>query len=155
MSAASHTRVVVVDDDDDLRRYISLAVGFDGRFDVVASAGTAHAGIREVAEHRPDAVLVDLTLPDIAGYGELGVVTAMHNLIPRGRVVVFTGRSDEGLEGRVMRAGGTALVTKGADAAAFIGALLASGRFGAGTDVDVRSTFWSCHSTGRGSVASL
>lgn len=141
MGPGSQLQVVVVDDDDDLRRFVSLALDLDGRFEIVGSAATAKAGVREVERLRPDAELLDLTLPDVAPDRGLDVVTEIRELVPRGAVVVFTGREHEHLDERVHAAGGTALVTKGDCPSAFIAALLCAPRLVPGTAVAVRSTF--------------
>ena len=141
MGAASRVRVVVAEDDEDIRAVVSIALDVDGRFDVVASAATASAAIHEVARCRPDAVLLDLMLPDVTPEHRLDVLAAVREVDPRSSVVVFTGLADDGLEERVLAAGASALVTKGAGSAAFIDALLCAPRVRSGEAVAVRNTF--------------
>src|SRR5687767_11161606 len=109
MSRVSQERVVVVDDDDDVRRFVCIALEMDGRFAVVESAGSARQAVDAVSRQQPDAVLLDLTLPDDQG---LSVVRRIHATAPTCRVVVFTGRADVDLA-RVRDAGGAAIVMKG------------------------------------------
>lgn len=85
-------RVLLVDDVDDVRRLVRVALRFHGGFEVV---GEARAGLQaiELADRlRPDVVLLDLGLPDLAGRD---VLTRLREVVPRAQVVVFTGDSED------------------------------------------------------------
>jgi DNA-binding response OmpR family regulator len=58
-------RVVVVDDDADFRHTLAESLRLDG-LDVRTAANAAEA-MAVVHEHRPDCVLLDISLPDIDG----------------------------------------------------------------------------------------
>ena len=141
MSVASPMKVVVVDDDGDLRKVLSLTLELDGRFKVVGLAATAAAALHVVAVQRPDAVLLDVALPDVPPARRLHVVEEICEVVPHSTVIVFTGRVDDELEARVLAAGGTAVVTKGAGSEALIEALLRVPRLRVGAGVAVRNTF--------------
>lgn len=64
-------RVVVVDDHRLLREAITELVNSEPGLEVVAAVGDARAAGEAVAQHSPDLVLLDLTLP---GGGALGLV---------------------------------------------------------------------------------
>lgn len=57
--------VLVIDDDDSLRALIQEFLE-DAGYGVTVM-GDGASGLREIAEHRPDVVLLDLTLPDMSG----------------------------------------------------------------------------------------
>jgi DNA-binding NarL/FixJ family response regulator len=60
-------RVVVVDDHAVVRDGLELLLGrFDG-VACVATAGDGEEGVEQVREHRPDVVLMDLSMPGIGG----------------------------------------------------------------------------------------
>jgi two-component system, OmpR family, phosphate regulon response regulator PhoB len=59
------TRMLVVDDETAIRR--ALAVNLSARGYEVDSAATGEEALRLAADHRPDLVLLDLMLPDVAG----------------------------------------------------------------------------------------
>jgi DNA-binding NarL/FixJ family response regulator len=85
-------RVLLVDDVAEVRRVVRLALRFHGGFEVV---GEARAGLQAVGlaeELRPDVVLLDLGLPDLAGRE---VLTRLREVAPGARVVVFTGGDEE------------------------------------------------------------
>jgi two-component system, OmpR family, KDP operon response regulator KdpE len=57
--------VLVIDDEPQIRRLLRITLEADGYR--VLEAATGQAGIVEAAQRRPDAVLLDLGLPDLAG----------------------------------------------------------------------------------------
>lgn len=59
-------RVVLVDDDPDIRRIMRAVLTSDG-IDVVAEAGDGEQALAAVAKHRPHVVLVDLMMPLLNG----------------------------------------------------------------------------------------
>ncbi len=60
-------RVVIIDDDADLRRLLQVTLEFTARWTVaVAPDGTA--GLALVRQLAPDAVVVDLMMPGMDGY---------------------------------------------------------------------------------------
>ncbi|MBA3250574.1 MAG: response regulator transcription factor [Geodermatophilaceae bacterium] len=100
-------RVLVVDDDTSLRELLSMALRFEA-WDV----RTAEAGIeavRTAREFRPDAVVLDMMLPDIDG---LEVLRRLRNDTPSVPVLFLTAR--DAVEDRIagLTAGGDDYVTK-------------------------------------------
>jgi len=58
---------VLIDDDADLRRLIRTTLEFTAGW-VVATAGGGAEGLALVRAERPDAVIVDLMMPEMDGY---------------------------------------------------------------------------------------
>jgi CheY-like chemotaxis protein/anti-sigma regulatory factor (Ser/Thr protein kinase) len=85
-------RVLLVDDVADVRRLVRIALRYHGGFEVVAEAGAGLQAIELATQHRPDIVLLDLGLPDLAGRD---VLTRMREVVPGAKVVVFTGADNE------------------------------------------------------------
>lgn len=82
-------RVLVVDDDDEVRTLVRdglIIHGFE-----VSEAGSAAEARRSVAIMRPDVVLLDLTLPDGNGLDLLRELHAGNGVA----VIVLSGRGDE------------------------------------------------------------
>jgi two-component system, NarL family, nitrate/nitrite response regulator NarL len=74
-TAARRIRVVVIDDHTLFRRGITALLARVPGFEVVGEAADGFEGIRTVALHRPDVVLLDLNMPGISG------IDAMHAIL--------------------------------------------------------------------------
>ena len=103
----SPLRVLVVDDEVNIAELITMALRYEG-FEVQA----AHSGTKAVAaakEMAPDAVVLDIMLPDIDG---LEVLRRMRTTDPHLPVVFLTAR--DAVEDRIagLTAGGDDYVTK-------------------------------------------
>ena len=61
----SPVRVLVVDDEPTLAELLSMALRYEGW--EVRSAGDGMTAVRTAREFRPDAVVLDMMLPDIDG----------------------------------------------------------------------------------------
>ncbi|HRD61308.1 MAG TPA: response regulator [Nocardioides sp.] len=85
-------RVLLVDDVADVRRLVRVALRFRGGFDVIGEARAGQEAVELAAALRPDIVLLDLGLPDLAGRD---VLTRIRAVAPDARVVVFTGADPE------------------------------------------------------------
>lgn len=92
-------RILLVEDDEGIRR--SLTRGLTERGAVVSVAGTAVEAIRAATTERPDAVLLDLGLPDLDGSNVLTMIRATSD-IP---VVIATARDEESEIVRLLDAG--------------------------------------------------
>jgi CheY-like chemotaxis protein/anti-sigma regulatory factor (Ser/Thr protein kinase) len=88
-------RVLLVDDAVDVRRVLRIALRHHGGYDVVGEAGAGREAVELATQLRPDVVLLDLGLPDLAGRE---VLTRLRESAPAAKVVVFTGmeREDRG-----------------------------------------------------------
>jgi DNA-binding NarL/FixJ family response regulator len=94
-------RVLLVDDVPDVRRLVKTALRFRGVFTVVGEAASGAEAIALTADLRPDIVVLDIGLPDIAGQE---VLSRIRELTPTAKVVIFSGtepRDSAGLAARV------------------------------------------------------
>ena len=103
----SPVRVLVVDDEPNLTELLSMALRYEG-WDV-RTAGTGMAAVRAAREFGPDAVALDMMLPDFDGLEVLRRMRAHHPNLP----VLFLTAKDA-VEDRVagLTAGGDDYVTK-------------------------------------------
>ena len=81
-------RVLLVDDVVEVRRLVRTSLRFRGGFEVVGEAADGAEAVRLVAQLRPDVVVLDLGLPDIAGQE---VLASIRGEAPATKVVVFSG----------------------------------------------------------------
>lgn len=63
----SDLRVLIVDDERDVRLMLSLALPPHG-IEVVAEAGNGQEALEQCAVHRPDAIVLDLLMPGTNGF---------------------------------------------------------------------------------------
>jgi len=80
--------VLLVDDMVEVRRLLRTALRFRGGFEVLGEAGDGGEAVRMTETLRPDIVVLDLGLPDIAGRE---VLSRIRSSSPQSKVVVFSG----------------------------------------------------------------
>lgn len=85
------TSVVLVDDVPEMRNLIRGALRLRDGFAVVGEAGDGGEAVRLAVELRPDIIVLDLQLPDIAGRD---VLTQVREQSPTTKIVVFSGATD-------------------------------------------------------------
>ena len=100
-------RVLVVDDEHNLTELLSMALRYEGW--EVKAAGTGMAAVRAAREFGPDAVALDMMLPDMGGLEVLRRVREHNDRLP---VLFLTAR--DAVEDRIagLTAGGDDYVTK-------------------------------------------
>ncbi|WST42494.1 response regulator transcription factor [Streptomyces sp. NBC_00306] len=103
----SPVRVLVVDDETALSELLSMALRYEGW--EVRSAGDGAGALRSARDFRPDAVVLDVMLPDMDGLAVLG---RLRRDMPEVPVLFLTAR--DAVEDRIagLTAGGDDYVTK-------------------------------------------
>lgn len=74
LKVASPIRVVLIDDSDDLRLLVRLALEREADFTIVAEAADGEAGVATVAAHKPHLVLLDIAMPVMDGLQALTLI---------------------------------------------------------------------------------
>jgi DNA-binding NarL/FixJ family response regulator len=103
-------RVLIADDDSDHRLLQRVALGRDGRFAVVAEATNGEEAVKLAAEHRPDLVLLDLSMPRVDG---LEALPQLRERVPDARVIVMSSFARDQFAPAVLRAGAVGYLEKG------------------------------------------
>lgn len=116
------TRVMVVDDHPVYRRGIAALLEASG-YDVVAEAGSAAEAVAWARRVAPEAVMMDLGLPDGSGIDATARIVGER---PATRVVVVTMFDDEGAVRRALAAGAAGYVVKDAAPSEILAALAAA-----------------------------
>ena len=83
-------RVLVVDDEPDIRLLIRLLLRNDKRFTVVGEACDGESAIEMAAAHKPDFVLLDIAMPGVNGWAALPQI---RESVPGCRVVMCSAAS--------------------------------------------------------------
>ena len=87
---AAHARILIVDDDETVLRTFAKALSLEG-YDV-RTAASPLVGLEEAEQSAPDAILLDLRMPFVNGFGFLYRLRALgaHRHTP---VAIITGDS--------------------------------------------------------------
>ena len=114
-------KVIVVDDDPIIR---SLVTGIlrNASYDVVAECSSGEAALRQVPEHKPRLVLLDINLPDTDGIALIDMIQAVGNPI----VVMMSGEATLDRVKGAMGKGAKGFVVKPFNAARLLAAVSAA-----------------------------
>lgn len=102
----SNQRILVVDDEESIRRYLRAALGSQG-FDIYEAAAGLEV-VNAVLSHRPDIIILDLGLPDIDGI-EVTRRLREWSQIP---IIILSVREDEQDKIAALDAGADDYITK-------------------------------------------
>jgi len=106
-------RVLVADDQPSVRA-VMRQVLTDAGHEVVAEAADGRAAYALTCSTRPDAVLLDLMMPEVDGITALRLIRERDQTV---RVVIHTGHEDAALSIALAEAGADAVVVKSGDPA--------------------------------------
>lgn len=113
------SRVLIVDDTEDIRLLVRIGLEADPRLEVVGEAGDGAAAIDAARTLDPDAVLLDLRMPRMDG---LTALPHLRQAAPGARIVVFS--ATDMLRGQALAAGADAFLDKSAGPAVIAETLL-------------------------------
>ena len=114
-------QVAIVDDSAAVRMSLRSMLKLDPRLTVVAEAENGSAAIAMVEEHRPDVVLMDITMPVLDGIEATRIITSK---FPGIRVIVLTAHSSESITAKAFKTGASHLLTKGCSAEEILDAIM-------------------------------
>ncbi|HSU17338.1 response regulator [Longimicrobium sp.] len=95
-------RILIVDDEDDIREVAQMSLEMVAGWEVIP-ASSGEEGIRLAAEHRPDAILLDVMMPGMDGpataqrLGEDAATSAIPIILLTAKVQAADRRRFEGL----------------------------------------------------------
>jgi DNA-binding NarL/FixJ family response regulator len=112
VNGSAALRVIVADDQASVREGLVLLLGGLPGIDVVGAAADGEQALELVAEHKPDAILLDLHMPVLDGIAATRRLTAEH---PGVAIVVLTTYVDDNSVLDALRAGARSYLTKDAD----------------------------------------
>ena len=85
-------RIVIFDDNKDIRNSISLLLGTEPTFEVVGSLRDAERCVEEVSALRPDVILMDLEMPGLNG---IEAIRLLKKAVPQVQILVQTVFEDD------------------------------------------------------------
>jgi len=103
-------RIFLCDDVPELRALLRYGLQEDPGLEVVGEAGDALAGIKAVAQLRPDVVLLDLSMPGMDG---LEAIPLMREASPESVIVVFSGFAADRMRDTALELGAARYMEKG------------------------------------------
>ena len=105
-------RVILVDDHAVVRAGYKILLKNVDYIDVIAEANTGEEAIILSREHRPDVIVMDISLPGINGIESIRrIVIANHDI----KILVFTMHEEVVFVERALQAGATGYMTKSTD----------------------------------------
>lgn len=103
-------RVLVVDDHPAFRRALTSALEMVHDIEIAGEAGGGLDACAEAARVLPDAIVMDLSMPDLDGIGAMRRILEQRPGLP---VVILTAHADEGTEREALAAGARGFLPKG------------------------------------------
>ncbi len=103
-------RLLICDDSDEARRLVRAVLADHPEIEIVAEATNGSEAVALAAEHEPDAVLMDIGMPELDGVEATRQIRAAR---PETRVIAFTGLEDDESVQSMLQAGATSFVVKG------------------------------------------
>jgi DNA-binding NarL/FixJ family response regulator len=121
--AAPPFRIVVIDDSPLYRRTIRKILEKQPNLKIVAEAGDGVYGIQAVKTHRPDVVIMDVTLPILDG---IEATRKIKSEFPKVRVIVLSAHDAESISAAAHGAGARWCLNKDCSPNELIKAIMAA-----------------------------
>lgn len=107
---SKHLRVLVAEDDAQVRAALTDLIGGEADLELVAAVGDARAAIERAIELQPDVVLLDVNMP--GGGGEVAA-RGIRQGAPDAKLIVLSGHDDRATVLVMLRAGVVGYLVKG------------------------------------------
>jgi DNA-binding NarL/FixJ family response regulator len=117
-------RVLVVDDNPEIRFLVRAALDARGGFEIVAEAGDGGTAVDQARAVAPDIVLLDLDMPQVGG---LEALPALAEAAPQAKVIVLSGFRRDDYEHLVQARGAVGYVEKGVTARRLVDEIITLG----------------------------
>jgi DNA-binding NarL/FixJ family response regulator len=113
--------VLIADDQRLFAEALEAILTTDGRIDVVGRAVDGRGAVELAREHRPDVVLMDISMPRMNG---IDAARAIRTAAPATKILMLTGSNARSDVDRARKAGAAGYVTKDRIAAELVEAIL-------------------------------
>jgi len=115
-------RILIVDDHEVVRRGLLALLGTQAGWEVVGEAATGPDAVKQVAQTKPDIVIMDITMPVMSG---LDATRLIMDAVPQTKVLIFTMHDSEQMMQTALEAGARGYVLKSNAASDLIAAIRA------------------------------
>jgi two-component system alkaline phosphatase synthesis response regulator PhoP len=103
-------RILIVDDEDDIREVAQVSLELVGQYEVL-TASTGRDGLRSARDEQPDAILLDVMMPDMDGPATLAEL--LSDPLTRDIPVLFlTAKTQSSERLRLSQLGAAGILTK-------------------------------------------
>lgn len=120
MSLPVKKKVVIVEDDQEIRESFNLIVGSSQRFTPVGAYGTCEDAIAAINRDKPEIVLMDIELPGMNGIKGTQIIRDKN---PNTEIIMVTVYEDSDLVFEALKAGASGYITKSANYTELLSAL--------------------------------
>lgn len=120
MQSPFKKRVMIVEDDQEIRNSFTLIVNSSQRFVVVGAYGNCEDAINNLGKEKPEIVLMDIELPGMNGIKGTHIIKEKS---PSTEVVMVTVYEDSELVFEALKAGASGYITKSANYMELLSAL--------------------------------
>jgi DNA-binding NarL/FixJ family response regulator len=120
MSLPFKKRVVIVEDDQEIRESFSLIVNSSQRFTVVGAYGNCEDAISSLNRDKPEIVLMDIELPGMNGIRGTQIIRDKSS---SSEIIMVTVYEDSDLVFEALKAGASGYITKSANYTELLSAL--------------------------------
>lgn len=115
--------ILVVDDNESLRKKICERLTSHAGFEVICEATNGLEGVRNAEELQPDVVVLDISMPI---FGGIEAAARIRRVAPKARIVFLSQHKLQGVAQAALASGGHAYVVKSAASTDLIPAILAA-----------------------------
>lgn len=105
-------KIIIADDHAVVRSGFSMIINYQQDMEVVATAADGLEAYQKVAKHRPDILLLDISMPP----GESGLITTgkIHADFPQTKILILTMYEEEEYMFHVLKSGASGYILKNA-----------------------------------------
>lgn len=113
-------RIVIVEDNTDLRTAYESIISTSEEFEVVKSYADAESALKKLKKDAPDLVMMDLTLPGMSG---MEAIARVKKLLPKAKILVVSVHDDHEHVFEALCAGANGYINKDVNAAELISSI--------------------------------
>jgi two-component system, NarL family, response regulator DesR len=103
-------RIVLADDNDEIRYLLRTWLEIEGRFEVLAEAERGDELVDLVESDHPEEVVVDLAMPDMDGFA---AIAEIRKRAPETKILVLSAFASPSIRRKAFALGADAVLTKG------------------------------------------